>query len=406
MGFNPPGGSGGIAGATDVSFSSLQDDQVLTYDSDSAKWQNAFGSAGSGGGVFITVAASNAPTNMKSRADFVCDGSNDQTEINQALEAAQVGDIPGGFAGGKVVLSPGVFNINSPILMRTRTVLSGSGWGTQLEPTTANTDAVIALGDGDSTHMTIIEHLTIHGRARNAHGIHYVQNAGPFTDISAPDAYHHFYDLNIFRVGSAANPRDGICLEGTNGGGRGTRTSYVRVRNPWRHGINIQGFSDNKLSHCVTNTRDESNGHGFVVGGGNCEITSSKAFYTTGDGFHITSSRSNLVNCVAQDAGRHGFYLTSTGTIITGGQADSCGRVEPGDGYYMAGSSYSITGVRAADRGQTPSSPQRYGFNFVSGSNKFVMGTASSNGVADVNGDPGSNSYVRIVTDSGLVSHG
>lgn len=44
MGFSPPGGGGGgsgsIAGASDVTLNSLQNDQVLTYDSDSAKWEN------------------------------------------------------------------------------------------------------------------------------------------------------------------------------------------------------------------------------------------------------------------------------------------------------------------------------------------------------------------------------
>jgi len=410
MGFSPGsgGGSSSIAGSTDVALNSPQDDQVLAYESASAKWQNAFGQGGgSGGGIFITVASSTASSLIKSRADYVCSGSNDQVQINNALSAVQADPIGSGGAGGTVMLSAGTFSISSPILMCSRTTLSGSGWGTQLEPTGTNLQSVIALGDGDATHMTVVKDLTIHGNARGAHGIHYVQNAGPFPDISAPDAYHHFYNLNIFRVGSAANPRDGICLEGTNGGGRGTKMSFVRVRNPWRHGINIQGFSDNKLSYCGTNTRAESSGHGFVVGGGNCEISGSKAFYTTGDGFHITSSRSNLVNCVSQDAGRHGFYLASTGTVITGGQADSNGRLEPGDGYHMAGSGYTITGVRSADRGQTPSSPQRYGFNFVSGTNKFVTGTAGSNGVSDSNGSPGANSYVRIATESsGVISFG
>jgi len=39
MGFNP-GGSGGIAGASDVALSGVQDNEVLTYDSASSKWQN------------------------------------------------------------------------------------------------------------------------------------------------------------------------------------------------------------------------------------------------------------------------------------------------------------------------------------------------------------------------------
>lgn len=43
MGFNPgPGGGGSssIAGSTDVTLSSVQDDQVLTYDTGADKWQN------------------------------------------------------------------------------------------------------------------------------------------------------------------------------------------------------------------------------------------------------------------------------------------------------------------------------------------------------------------------------
>jgi len=39
MGFNP-GGGGAISAATDVAFNSVQDDQVLTYDAGSSKWQN------------------------------------------------------------------------------------------------------------------------------------------------------------------------------------------------------------------------------------------------------------------------------------------------------------------------------------------------------------------------------
>ena len=47
MGFNP-GGGGGIAGASDVAFSGLQDNEVLTYDSASSKWQNDVSAGGAG----------------------------------------------------------------------------------------------------------------------------------------------------------------------------------------------------------------------------------------------------------------------------------------------------------------------------------------------------------------------
>lgn len=45
MAFNPDGG-GTLSGATDVSLSNPQDEQVLTFESSSAKWQNQSVTAG------------------------------------------------------------------------------------------------------------------------------------------------------------------------------------------------------------------------------------------------------------------------------------------------------------------------------------------------------------------------
>ena len=52
------------------------------------------------------VAASDARAEIKAVADFVCDGSDDQDEINAAWVAVQALNI----AGGKIVLSAGKFS--------------------------------------------------------------------------------------------------------------------------------------------------------------------------------------------------------------------------------------------------------------------------------------------------------
>lgn len=59
MGFSPgPGGGGGsIASASDVTLNSVQDDQVLTYDSGSAKWMNDNIQAGGAGQTSFAVAS-------------------------------------------------------------------------------------------------------------------------------------------------------------------------------------------------------------------------------------------------------------------------------------------------------------------------------------------------------------
>lgn len=57
----------------------------------------------------LVVAASDAPDYAKQAADYFCDGTADQTEINAAL--ARVGE------NGKVVLTPGTFTLSGSVLM-------------------------------------------------------------------------------------------------------------------------------------------------------------------------------------------------------------------------------------------------------------------------------------------------
>lgn len=60
------------------------------------------------GGVTYVVAANDATAAVKLVADYVCDGTNDNVEIQQALDA-----VPSG--GGKVILSEGTFTIGATV---------------------------------------------------------------------------------------------------------------------------------------------------------------------------------------------------------------------------------------------------------------------------------------------------
>lgn len=61
-------------------------------------------------GTSLLVAASNADDRIKARADYVCDGTADEEQINDALVA-------GSIFGARVDLSDGWFSIDSPVLV-------------------------------------------------------------------------------------------------------------------------------------------------------------------------------------------------------------------------------------------------------------------------------------------------
>jgi len=74
----------------------------------------------------VVVSASDSAANAKFVADYLCDGVNDEVQINAALLAVSA-------AGGGVVLLPaGTFSIDDAILMQDDTTLRGSGWQTKL----------------------------------------------------------------------------------------------------------------------------------------------------------------------------------------------------------------------------------------------------------------------------------
>ena len=76
----------------------------------------------------IYVAAYNSGTEARNAAQYVCDGTADQTEINNALTAL-------GSNGGMVVLSPGEYNTSGTITYNAQTIgkLIISGYGANID---------------------------------------------------------------------------------------------------------------------------------------------------------------------------------------------------------------------------------------------------------------------------------
>jgi len=103
--------------------------------------------AGGGGGAStatVIVAASDARPKSKAGADFVCNGTDDEVEIQKAIDTVAV------YGGGRVILTEGNFSItgSTPIIIngaKDNIILEGQGYGT-----------VLKLADGYTTQRNII----------------------------------------------------------------------------------------------------------------------------------------------------------------------------------------------------------------------------------------------------------
>lgn len=108
--------------------------------------------------VIYTVAASDTPDSVKAMADYVCDGTDDQIEIQSAIAA-----LPDG--GGKVLLLGGRYNVSKTaehycIGLRSRTTLEGLGWGTVIY-LVDNADATVVRGY--KVEKAVVRDLAIDG---------------------------------------------------------------------------------------------------------------------------------------------------------------------------------------------------------------------------------------------------
>lgn len=132
-----------------------------------------------------TVAASNAPAWIRAIANYVCDGTADDVQINAALTNNP---------GGKVYLSSGTFNIASTInITQSNTVLEGQGQSTILKLVNAsNTSVITATGDTYYIYNVKISNLTINGNKANqtstSHGIFFNKWVG-LSEIENVDVY-------------------------------------------------------------------------------------------------------------------------------------------------------------------------------------------------------------------------
>lgn len=146
-----------------------------------------------GGVPALAVAASDSPSSVKARADYVCDGAADDVEINAAINTGALA----------VLLSEGTFYVNSPIVVNNnRQTLVGQGSAaTEISPgssfpgtTERGLVEVAQVGNYRTDHRVM--HLRINGLkssqgTKRFHGLKLTSYRGKVFDIDIQNCPGH-----------------------------------------------------------------------------------------------------------------------------------------------------------------------------------------------------------------------
>lgn len=261
----------------------------------------------------FVVAASDAPAAVKARADYVCDGTADEVQINTAL------------ALGSVQLTDGTFVVDAPVKvglwgqtfcgagMRAAGSLSGLGSGAAKAGTVIQAsasfvgDAVVQCENIADEHILGRVHVygfSIDGSLSSAtfDGIRFRSFMGSLHDIyvsqcgqdgialignESPNAAWSPYDTRVYSVVSYDNDRDGLNY-GNNAADTHVTNSIFAENG--RHGIGMYGGASQQITqvHCYGNV---TNGIRFDAGAG---------------------SRTKIANCKIEHSGEHGILFNGS----------------------------------------------------------------------------------------------
>lgn len=289
----------------------------------------------------IVVASDDAPDAVKQLADYVCDGTADDVQINAAIEVAsptQANDagqggtdraVAGGQQRGHVILTGGEFKCSNSILLRTGVWLQGSGPLTFVREinitasTGSGTPTALVKNYDTYTHLTAISDMTLYGNLGSGgpgHGIYLESGSDldsyPNTD---PDSYARIERMFIHYFSNTAG-RNGIHIAGAPNG-RGIFIDNCAIRNHDNAGIYIDAPDG-----CVQNCNIGGGEYGVVAAGGNYRFTNIKAWYADTAGFRFENTRT-VATCLEAQDNAIGAQITAGTQIIEGLHIDNCSSI-------------------------------------------------------------------------------
>jgi hypothetical protein len=259
----------------------------------------------------LFVAASNASARDISRADYVCDGVNDDVEILAALAA-----LPS--SSGVVEMSSGQFNVGAEInIAASYKTLQGQGQATTIfVQNNANLRSAVAI-TGTSTVYSKLKSFTINGNKAN-------QTNGDGVYISGPtDQYSGIYLEDIYITSCKNNGLEMPANPGT------SSIHFVRVhsRNNDGNGFYFAynsgvALTDAVFIACIAETNALN---GFYLAVLDSHFFGCKAYYNgsaggNNHGWTIAGYNNFFTNCESQDNYQSGFYSENAGDPTYGAQ--------------------------------------------------------------------------------------
>lgn len=257
------------------------------------------------------VAASNASDRFKNQADVECDGTDDDVQIQAAIDA-----LPS--YGGRIILSEGLFTVGASCRLKSASIVWGMGRsrfnpnaGTFVKAKVALNAPVFVLDDEEVTHIELGYMVVSGDKDNQSTGSVIVLDRTGTTLTNAPrDLLHH---LQVFDA-----KENGIVITQPSGAGGGAADLMgVMVSSSGADGFEIAG-SDVFATHCIS-LNNGGKGWDFVTNSSNAQLSNCKADSNTGLGFHISGgSNIKLFGVEALSNTQDGIRINQDDCVISG----------------------------------------------------------------------------------------
>lgn len=259
--------------------------------------------------VTLTVAASDSSDKSKAQADYICDGTADEVEINSAIDVANA--LPGGC---RVQLFDGTYTVSSNVVVKANVALEGWGYASHIKlanSATLSSAGIVRVKFTTRANFAAVRNLRIdgnkanNGTTTNKYGIYaeadylviegcYVHDCpaygiDPHEDSGTPSQYLRIANNHVYDNGNSSF--DNITLDQV-------RYSVVTgnvVRGAGRHGINVVTTSNENV---ISNNVVYSNGSAGIIlqtASTNCVVTNNIVHTNAAEGIYMRQGDNSTI---------------------------------------------------------------------------------------------------------------